>query len=88
MLWKNLHGTGDNQASKAWLDVWKERTGYSGTPPCGRKGCGKTATLGGHVKKVDSVDNSWDLLPLCDGCNKLTDPFEKKADIPVAPAAK
>ena len=88
MLWKNLEGTGDHKASKAWLDVWKERTGYTGTPPCGRKGCGNTATLGGHVKKVGSADNSWYLLPLCDSCNKLKDPFEKKESMPVASAAK
>ena len=88
MLWKNLEGTGDHKASKAWLDVWKERTGYTGTPPCGRKGCGNTATLGGHVKKVGSTDNSWYLLPLCDSCNKLKDSFEKKASVLVASAAK
>lgn len=88
MKWKNLKGTGDNQASKPWLDIWKERTGYKGNPPCGRKGCNRDATLGAHVIKVDSDDRSWYLLPLCDSCNKLDDAFEKKADIPVAPAAK
>ena len=54
MKWKNLKGTGDNQASKPWLDIWKERTGYKGNPPCGRKGCSRAATLGAHVIKVDS----------------------------------
>ena len=52
MKWKNLKGTGDNQASKPWLDIWKERTGYKGNPPCGRKGCNRAATLGAHVIKV------------------------------------
>lgn len=88
MKWKNIHGTGDNQASKSWLEIWKERTGHKSTPLCGRKGCGNVATLGGHVKKVDSSDNSWYLLPLCDSCNKLEDPFEKKESISVASAAK
>ena len=41
-----------------------------------------------HVKKVGSADNSWYLLPLCDSCNKLKDPFEKKESISVASAAK
>ena len=40
------------------------------------------------MKKVGSTDNSWYLLPLCDNCNKLKDPFEKKVSIPVASAAK
>lgn len=40
------------------------------------------------MKKVDSTDNSWYLLPLCDSCNKLEDAFEKKELIPVAHAAK
>ena len=52
-----------------------DQKGVTNTPDCANHACGKRATLGGHVKKDASDDNAWYIVPLCDGCNKLEDPF-------------
>lgn len=79
---KNLHNTGGRPAPTgygSWLGWWMDQKGVTNTPDCANHACGKRATLGGHVKKDSSDDNAWYIVPLCDGCNKLEDPFTVSA---------
>ena len=82
MVVKNLHNTGGRPAPTgygSWLEWWMDQKGVTNTPDCANHACGKRATLGGHVKKGSSDDNAWYIVPLCDGCNKLEDPFTVSA---------
>ena len=64
---KNLNGTSDNDAH-IWLDFWERKTGKK-VGECGCRGCTKKATDGAHVKKADSNDGRWYIVPLCHECN-------------------
>ena len=33
------------------------------------------------MKKVNSLDSSWYIVPLCSGCNQLEDEFELKCEV-------
>ncbi len=79
MKYKNINGTGGRKCPSgfsSWLDYYMKSNGLSAMPTCARKGCTNKATLGAHVKKVGSNDNSWHIIPLCDSCNGLTSEFE------------
>ena len=72
---KNIH-SGNRPAPdgyKSWLDFWMQEKGVSATPNCANKACGTKAAHGGHVKKVNSSDNSWYIVPLCVRCNEKKD---------------
>ena len=82
MVVKNLHNTGGRPAPTgygSWLEWWMDQKGVTKTPDCANHACGKRAILGGHVKKDSSDDNAWYIVPLCDGCNTLEDPFTVSA---------
>lgn len=82
MVVKNLHNTGGRPAPTgygSWLEWWMDQKGVTKTSDCANHACGKQAILGGHVKKDSSDDNAWYIVPLCDGCNKLEDPFTVSA---------
>ena len=67
---KNLHGTKDNYPSgySSWKDYWMKKKGY--WPKfCARSDCFGPAEVGGHAKKVGSLDNRWYIVPLCKSCN-------------------
>ena len=64
---KNLNGTSDNDAH-VWLDFWERKTGKK-AGECGHRGCTKKATDGAHIKKADSDDRRWYIVPLCHECN-------------------
>lgn len=68
---KNLHNTSDHDVPSgysSWLDYWekhmKMRSHY-----CSNRICVKLSSVGAHVKKVDSNDNHWYIVPLCYACN-------------------
>lgn len=66
---KNLNGTSNRKVPdgyKSWLHFWEERSGKKAVD-CGC--CINTADVGAHVKKCDSYDTSWYIVPLCHGCN-------------------
>lgn len=66
---KNLNGTADISVPsgyKSWLHFWEENTGRK-AGDCGR--CINSAEVGAHVKKFESCDNSWYIVPLCRECN-------------------
>lgn len=84
---KNLIGTGEKECSCGpWLNHWVKFGPGWGSPSCANNECKKVGVLGGHVIKVDSDDAAHYIVPLCDGCNKLKDPFEARHGIPLASA--
>ena len=63
----------------SWLQFWEgifgqtlTRNEYWVCPACGKSVLGKNFD-GCHVLKVDSSDQKWYILPLCDSCNHRTD---------------
>lgn len=74
---KNLHNTGDRKPKNytSWKEFWKAKKGYWPND-CSAYDCDGPAEVGAHVKKADSSDNKWYIVPLCSGCNKRTDTFE------------
>jgi hypothetical protein len=76
---KNLNGTAGRVpfGYESWLDYWETKSGQRATK-CMRVGCnvtGRVNLVGAHIKKVDSSDNSWYIVPLCQADNKRTDEF-------------
>ncbi len=74
---KNLRGTGDRKpvGYNSWLEFWEARSGEKATM-CKSISCSsKTDLVGAHVKKVDSNDGKWYIVPLCKGCNARDDEF-------------
>ena len=72
VLVKNIdHGTDDNTD---YVGAWE---GIKGSAlGCSNLDCSNEddnpALVGGHVKKVDTDDNSWYITPLCHKCNAAT----------------
>ena len=67
----NLNGMKDNYPPseyKTWKEWWEDKKG-SKFSKCSGILCTKDATVGAPVNKVDG-DNTWYIVPLCDGCNK------------------
>lgn len=84
MTYKNLNGTSDRNCPdghSSWLNYYMTQNGLRVTPKCGHKGCTNLATVGAHVKKAESVDNSWYIIPSCFSCNRTSTPFEINANI-------
>lgn len=82
MKWKNINGTADRKVPsgyKSWLDFYEQKSGKS-AKICNVKYCTNTATDGEHVKKVNSSDNSWYIVPLCREHNHDGDEFELNAN--------
>ncbi|MBQ9594888.1 MAG: hypothetical protein IJR35_03405 [Synergistaceae bacterium] len=77
---KNLHS--GSTGGKNWLKLWMEYKGYGDFVPfCSNTECFNKAEHGGHVKKVDSKDNKWYIVPLCAKCNETKDlEFDVLAD--------
>lgn len=88
MKYKNIKGTSGRTPPAgytSWLDYYMKKNGLRSTPSCARLYCGETADVGAHVKKVNSCDNSWYIVPLCTGCNMLDDEFELKTGVNPVP---
>lgn len=63
-------------AFTSWLEYWEYQTGSKATI-CSRHNCWERDLVGGHVKKVDSGDDSHYIVPICKSCNHYnnTDPY-------------
>lgn len=66
------------KTNTCWRDYWESRFGYEleegvmyECPACGN-GVTKEHIDGCHVQKVNSIDKSWYIVPLCDSCNQKT----------------
>ena len=76
---KNLNGTAGRvpYGYDSWLHFWESKTGQRAYG-CSRVGCsvtGRSNLVGAHVKKADSSDNRWYIVPLCQGDNMRSDEF-------------
>ncbi len=74
---KNINGTSGRLPSgyTSWLDYWERKSGEKASV-CHAYSCStKTELVGAHVKKAEGSDNSWYIVPLCKGCNKITGDF-------------
>ena len=68
---KNLNGTTDNAVPKgysSWEKFWESKKGRD-FDTCSCKDCTNKAKVGAHVKKANSTDNKWYIIPLCISCN-------------------
>ena len=63
---KNLHGTATRTPNgySSWKDYWAAQKGYWPST-CAAYGCNGKAEVGAHVKKVNSYDNKWYIVPAC-----------------------
>jgi len=91
---KNINGTGKNarQISGSWLEFWEKQQGKEASKCLAYDEdlsrdknkcylCGGTNNLeGGHVKKVNSSDGRWYILPICRSHNHLNDEFWAKEE--------
>ena len=76
----------------SWLDYWEQNVNFTLKPGDKYKcpACGKSFTRdnfdGCHVQKVDSTDQKWYIIPLCDSCNHRIDTpdigFIRLVDVP------
>ena len=67
MVVKNLNHTTDRNppnGCSSWKDFYIKR-GRVWPNSCGCLSCNNQAAVGAHVKKVDSYDNRWHIIPLC-----------------------
>lgn len=67
----NINGTSDNICScGSWLKHWKKYNMAGQNIPYICPACGQNLTeVGAHVKKYNSSDDSWYIVPLCKSCN-------------------
>ena len=86
---KNIKGTGENARtiSGSWLEFWERKTGRKADKCLAYDEdvskdsskvyqCGSTRGLvGGHVKKVNSTDDRWYILPICSSHNQREDAY-------------
>lgn len=77
---KNLNGTSDCKlptGCSSWKDFYIKRKGFWPSS-CGCLFCNDPADVGAHVKKMNSYDNSWYIIPLCKFHNNQ---FEEELDV-------
>jgi hypothetical protein len=71
---KNLNGTTDNdppEGYSTWKEFWEDKK-EKDFSTCSCKDCSNDAEVGAHVKKANSSDNKWYIVPLCTSCNHKT----------------
>jgi hypothetical protein len=96
---KNIKGTGQNarQITGSWLEFWEVQSRRKATACLAYDEneqrdktkvykCDESINLvGGHVKKVGSLDNKWYILPICTSHNKLdAEYWAKEEDLVLA----
>jgi hypothetical protein len=85
---KNVCGTSDSlppSGYDSWLDFWKAHYKGNRSLRCAAFGHydEHTDLVGAHVKKVNSTDGSWYIVPLCKALNASSDEFEVLDDMMV-----
>ena len=74
---RNMTGTSDNVCKcGSWLDHWKNFSGQSMPTYCVEEKCLKSPEVGAHVRKAESSDKDWYIVPFCKDHNKSTDALE------------
>ena len=69
---KNINGTSEREPSgyKSWQDFWEKKTGLKAEND-----------VGGHVKKVDSQDNTWHIADITYAQNNLSEPYDYNSEL-------
>ncbi len=74
---KNIKGTSDNTCNcDSWLDHWKYFGGGALPSSCSNINCNSKPEVGAHIQKENSYDTNWYIIPLCSGCNQLSEALE------------
>ena len=69
MLVKNLNGTADNNCiCGSWINHWVNFSNQQ-LANCSVISCTNNASVGGHVKKDNSIVSEWFIIPICQSCN-------------------
>lgn len=95
MFVENINGSSRYPKPKgydSWLDYWEQQTGqillktmrYT-CPACGKSHF-RSNFNGAHVRKYYSSDNTWHIVPICDGCNNRTDAFNVSVKLVPVPS--
>ena len=69
---KNLHSTTDHTPERFGYSTWKafwEARMKKQFLICANIECSNSATVGGHVIRVDESSKKWYIVPLCSRCN-------------------
>lgn len=77
---KNIKSTSEclpSDDSKTWTEFW-EKHAERKFDKCACEHCNNPAEVGAHVKKADSTDGHWYIVPLCRACNNKTVSFGVK----------
>ena len=78
---KNLNGTSDNRPPlgySSWKDYW-EATMHRRFTLCSCLTCRYSASVGGHVKKVNG-SGEWYIVPICSFHNNLPSDYSYEVD--------
>jgi hypothetical protein len=88
MIVKNINGTSQSVCScGSWLQHWRNFSNQQATI-CRALGCGRNDLVGAHVQKDVSYDNSWYIVPLCNGHNHASGSVELVAGTVLVSANK
>ena len=88
---RNLKNTSDRSCKcKSWMNHWENHHPGAGIAIfCSEKGCGRVTDLvGAHVKKHDSSDGAWYIVPLCKQHNAAEHIIELASYATLVPANK
>lgn len=85
--WKNKVGTVDRGCKcGTWKNHWANFAKKPWPETCSVKDCSSAPTLGAHV--INPVVDGERIVPMCDSCNKFSEPFTLKGSISVPSANK
>lgn len=82
---KNINGSSSDrfknppQGYYSWIFYYKDKCGYSDivSPSCANILHNSIpADVGAHVRKADSSDGKWYIVPLCETCNAFSSDVE------------
>lgn len=83
--WKNKGGTGQRTCRcGSWAKHWLKFSNKKWPASCSVRGCSNYPTLGAHIYNPNEV-GEW-IVPMCDTCNKRTDPFDLKDSVTLVSA--
>lgn len=73
---KNITGVSDKKCNcESWLKHWENSLGRKAPSYCITGNCYKSASLGGHIIKVDGTDKNHYIIPICSICNAKTEDY-------------
>ena len=78
--WSNERGNGSRFCKcDSWKKHWLNSSKIPWPESCSVHDCSNTPTLGGHIINPNVTGER--IVPICDSCNQLTNPFNLKGRI-------